>query len=413
MDIPLKWHALFHAFIRRLFFSRLTVTGDTNVPAEGPVLALCLHRNGAVDAFLYRKALPQLNFMVKAELRKSLIGKLFFDGIEVTRKEDGGKHDNLEAIGDCLDLLANGGWLGIFPEGTSGLGPRHLPFRSGAARIALRHHDSGRPLTVLPLGIHYECAWGFRSRAEIVIGPPVVLDMHGALVSPGARLLEVKKRFAAALESVGTNFADAAAQELARKFAYIATLGTGLGYFEALKAMERLVPPDAVCGWESLEANAGRRRVLRHQGVPLFPLRRSWTYVLAVLLAAPLVMAGFLVNVPPLAVAWWAGKRFPDDANVIALWRILTGVPVLVLWAAAWCAVGIAAGLWWLPPLYFALTWLAVSGWYRLKKLTVVAWNGLFHADLRPLALAAHRAVLNSFEPPSHESPDLVKTAAA
>jgi len=189
MSIPMKWHPWFHALIRRLYFSRVKVLGLSHPPAEGPVLALCLHRNGAVDAFLYRKALPQVRFMVKAGLRNSPMGRLFFDGVEVTRQEDGGKHANFEAIGQCQELLAEGGWLGIFPEGTSELGPRHLPFKSGAARIALGHHESGLPLTVLPLGIHYECAWDFRSRAEIVVGPPVSLDGLADMSSRTARLV--------------------------------------------------------------------------------------------------------------------------------------------------------------------------------------------------------------------------------
>ena len=34
------------------------------------------------------------------------------------------------------ELLAAGGEVMIFPEGTSSLGPHHLPFKSGAASIA-------------------------------------------------------------------------------------------------------------------------------------------------------------------------------------------------------------------------------------------------------------------------------------
>jgi hypothetical protein len=53
---------------------------------------------------------------------------------------------------------------------------------------------------------------------------------------------------------------------------------------------------------------------------------------------------------------------------------------------------------------YPVLSGLAVLGWYRLKKLAVVAWNGTFHADLRENALAVRHAVLKSLETPSHEN---------
>jgi len=223
----------------------------------------------------------------------------------------------------------------------------------------------------------------------------------------------VKRRFTVALEAVGANFASDAAQGLAEKFAYIATLGTGHGYFEALKVMERQLPPAAASAWAAWESSASGRRVWYHQGVPLFPLRMPWAYGLAALLLAPLVVAGALANAPPLAVAWWAGNHFPDDTNVIALWRILTGVPLLILWAAACCVTGFAVGLWWLPLLYLALTWLSVSGWYRWKKLAVVAWNGWFHADLRPAALTVRQAVLTAIATSSHDSPTAATSAAA
>lgn len=402
----MKWHPWFHALIRRLYFSRVEVTGAEHVPAQGPVLVLCLHRNGAVDGFVYRGALPPITFMMKASLRRSFLGRMFFDGIEVMRGTGGTRDErNLRALDECVALLGAGGRLVVFPEGTSKLGPRHLPFKSGAARIALRHLESGRTLAVLPLGIHYECPWAFRSRVEVVIGPPLHLAPANGTTTRGARLQELKRRFAKALERVGVNVPDDEWQDLAQKFAYIATLGTRHSYFTALKAMEQRLPAEAVAAWKSLEQKARGRRLLRHQGVPLFPLSLPWGYAaLALLLGGPVAL-GMLANLPPLAIAWWAGRRFPDDRNVIALWRILTGVPVFILWAVACCAGAIVWGPWWLPPAYLLITWIALHGWYRLKKLTVVAWNGLLHARLLPDALAVHRSVLAALANPPPRPP--------
>ncbi len=393
----MKWHPLFHGFIRHLYFSQITVTGRHYLPAAGPLMVLCLHRNGAVDAFVDRAAVAGMTFMVKAGLRRGLMGKLFFDGVEVTRSSDGAQRgDNLEALETCIQHLRDGKRLGIFPEGTSQLGPRHLPFKSGAARIALRYLEAGKPLTVVALGLHYECPWAFRSRVEVVIGPPISL-------APGIRLGEIKERFNLALGEVGFNVPDGEWQDLAQKFAYVATLGTGRRYFDALKSFERRLPGEAVAAWRNLEEKTRGRRVLRHQGVPLFPLRMPWAYVvLAALLALP-VLAGAILNFLPLAVATWAGHRLPDDTNVIALWRILTGVPVLLLWAAAWLLTAAALGSGGMVVAYLVLTGLAVLGWYRLKKLAVVAWNGTFHPELREDALAVRNAVLEALEVPSHE----------
>ncbi len=49
---------------------------------------------------------------------------------------------------------------------------------------------------------------------------------------------------------------------------------------------------------------------------------------------------------------------------------------------------------------YLACTYLALQGWYRLKKLAVASWNGLFHSDLRPEALALHELILSNLSQP-------------
>ena len=54
----MSFHSVFHGFIRRLYYSRITVIGRQNITNEGPLLVLCLHRNGAVDSFAYYKAFP-------------------------------------------------------------------------------------------------------------------------------------------------------------------------------------------------------------------------------------------------------------------------------------------------------------------------------------------------------------------
>ncbi|MDA0814437.1 MAG: hypothetical protein O3C21_18850, partial [Verrucomicrobia bacterium] len=265
-------------------------------------------------------------------------------------------------------------------------------------RCESRIEPNDVPVAILPLGVHYECPWAFRSRLEIVVGEPIQLRSLAPTESRGARLREIKETFTVALEKVGINVANEETQELIQKFAYIATLGTQRRYFDALKAMEQNLSPDLVSAWKSMAQRMQGKRVLRHQGVPLFPIRMPWFYALLTILLAVPVMAGALINFPPLVIAWLVGRRCARKKNVIALWRILAGVPVLVLWAGAWIIATIVHGEVWLLLAYFALSWIAVRGWYRLRKLAVAAWNGLFHPGLRAEALAIHQLVLRELE---------------
>ena len=120
-----------------------------------------------------------------------------------------------------MQLLADGGELIVFPEGTSSLGPRHLPFKSGAVRIALDALAGGVPLRIVPLGIHYEGAWAFRSKVEVAVGESVSTELPAGLSELG-RLKELKRRVTTALESVGTNFTSDEAQQNAERVAYAA-----------------------------------------------------------------------------------------------------------------------------------------------------------------------------------------------
>ncbi|HXJ76363.1 MAG TPA: 1-acyl-sn-glycerol-3-phosphate acyltransferase, partial [Candidatus Dormibacteraeota bacterium] len=152
------WHQCLHRFITMVYFEKITLVHREHLPRDGPVLYVGLHRNGAVDGFVYKQVLRQPVFMVSTQLHKSWLARLFFPGIPVRRPQDGGDREfNDAALRECLHHLRAGGELFVFPEGTSSLGPRHLPFKSGAARLWLAYQSAGHtpPLQVVPVGIHY------------------------------------------------------------------------------------------------------------------------------------------------------------------------------------------------------------------------------------------------------------------
>jgi hypothetical protein len=111
---------------------------------------------------------------------------------------------------------------------------------------------------------------------------------------------------------------------------------------------------------------------------------------------APIVAAALLLNLPPFLAGWFAGRKFPDDRNVISLWRILVGIPVFVLWAAAVCLGLLLQGrLLWLG-LYVVATWLGLQLYYRVKKLAVAVHNGIRCRQLKFRLLAFRQTVLNA-----------------
>lgn len=394
------WYRCCHWLCVRVYFERITAVNPERLPAGGPVLYVVMHRNGAVDGFVYHELVPRGIFMISTQLQRGFFTRLFFSGIAVARRKD--EEDgsgNEAALRQCVQVLKDGGELMVFPEGTSSLGPRHLPFKSGAVRLALDALAQGVPLRIVPLGIHYERAWAFRSKVEVVVGKPVPTELAGDLSEMG-RLKELKRRMTAALESVGANFASAADQEHAERLAYVATLGTARGYFNSLKALEAGIPNNLSENRRVLDSRLAGRRVLLHQGVPLFPVGPWIFYAVLLVLLAPLVLAGTLLNAPPMLVGWLAARRFADDRNVIALWRILVGLPLGLVWFVGFgIELAWVAGWPWMLG-YAVLTLAALKSLYRCKKLAVAVWNGLAHRDLAGPARDFHQTVLSTLPLP-------------
>ena len=389
------WYRVFHRFLVRFYFRRLSVLHRERIPDAGPVLYLGLHRNGAVDGFVYHAVLPGCVYLVSTQLLGNPLARLFFTGIPVSRSKDKVRVDTSEALLRGKDLLLAGGRLFVFPEGTSTLGPRHLPFKSGAARILADFLTSDRAISVVPLAIAYESPWTFRSNVEVVVGQAISTDLSGDQNADPVSVL--RERITSSLEEIGVNVESAEYLEFARKIAYAATLGTSASYYETLKAIEDGVPERISSEWQELEAEMEKNRgqPLCHQGVPLFPVGVRVAYWLLFLVFAPFVLAAFALNLPPLLGSYWAGRKFSDDLNTITLWRLLAGAPLFTIWFAAVAAATAVGGYWLAGCCYAVISCLGLLSYYRVRKLAVAVYNSVRFPGLRKRALAAHRIVVD------------------
>lgn len=379
-----------------LCFNRITVHDRPVLPRGEGVLFLGLHRNGALDGVPYLQAVPDATFLVSAQLHRSAVGRFLFPGIAVSRSKDrerGIVADNNEGVTRCVEHLDAGGELFILPEGTSSLGPRHLPFKSGAARIAQAVLAHDRPLNVVPIAVHYECAWKWQSRIEVAFGRPLRL-----LPETPPSIDELQQQFSAALEAIGINTESTKELRFIEMLAYGATLGTDLSYTQCLKRFENNVPADLRRDAELLTQAATGMRVMKHQGVPLVPIGSALPYLVAWILLCPIIAAFMLINLPPIAAGHLASRLLPDELNVVAFWRALVGVPVTLLWtvsmiAALWLTGGPLAALG-----YIAVSALGLRLFYRFRKLSVAVFNSVFAAKIRQPLLAFRATLLKEVQ---------------
>ena len=180
--IPLAVVRRLAAALLRLVF-RIRVIGADQVPTTGPVLVAGNH-TGFLDGPLVMIMLPRPSaFLVKSELYDGPFRRVltFARQIPVHR----GSPDRT-ALTRALGVLAGGGVLGVFPEGTRGHG-RLENVQHGIGYLALR---AGCPVVpVVCLGTAQALPKGrrlprWRTPVDIVFGPAFEIEVEG---NPRAR----------------------------------------------------------------------------------------------------------------------------------------------------------------------------------------------------------------------------------
>lgn len=177
LDVALAFLA---RVVLRVFFREIEVVGRERVRGGSPVLVVANHVNALVDPLLILAFLglhPRI--LAKSTLwRHPVVAPLLVlaGAVPVYRRQDGmDTSRNLAAFRHARRVLARGGAVLLFPEGTSHNQPYRLPLKTGAARIALdtewRHGPLG--LRIVPVGLVYEAKGEFRSRVLISIGEPI------------------------------------------------------------------------------------------------------------------------------------------------------------------------------------------------------------------------------------------------
>ncbi len=206
------FRALF-GLVLRIFFRRIEVSGVEHVPAHGPVIFVLNHPSGLIDpAFLLCLAPRRVSFLAKAPLfRMPVIGFFCraFDAIPVHRRQDAGADpaQNRETFDTAHAVLARGGAIAIFPEGTSHSDPKLRPLKTGAARIALgaAARAPSTSVRIVPAGLYYRAKRTFRSAALLHFGEPfavVPVTLAPGEEPPSGPVRELTARIEGALAAV-------------------------------------------------------------------------------------------------------------------------------------------------------------------------------------------------------------------
>ena len=170
-----------------LYFVEVHATGLETIPKEGPVLFAANHPNSLMDAIiLSMKTSREVSFLGRSGLFSNPLSSRMLHSVGVIpiyRRSDDPSQigSNAESFQRAYEVLAEGGAIGIFPEGHNS--PEHhvAELRTGAARIALEAEEKygwSLGLTIVPVGISYEDRDAFLSAALVRFGEPIQVGSY-------------------------------------------------------------------------------------------------------------------------------------------------------------------------------------------------------------------------------------------
>lgn len=349
----------FRVFLR-IFYRRIDVVGAEKIPADRGVIYAVNHPNALVDPLFVVSFAPRPpSFLAKAPLfGYPLIGWFVkrFESIPVYRKEDQTIGSNEETFARARALLAGGGSIAIFPEGTTHSDPRLRELKTGAARLALG--ASLPTVVIVPTGIEYTAKQTFRSDSVVVFGDAIeVRPEKETTGEPSRAAVEaITRRIQEGLADVMLQADSRAALELIERAERIFSAGTLTRPAAELDIRKRFVD-----GYHFLSTrNPGRladlaARIARFEseldaaGLDPENLAPSRTAgrgkaVAVVLLLFPIALAGVILHYPTYRLIGALATRFARGENEMTATMKFVGA--LLLFPMTWIAFAVVVEHW-------------------------------------------------------------------
>lgn len=351
------------------FHRRVDVVDRDRLRTDGPTLIVANHGNGFVDPAVVAAALRRVpRFVAKATLWDVVISRPFLalaGVIPVYRQVDGGDSaGNASTFRAVHEVLAHGGTVAIFPEGTSSDRPSLEKVRTGAARMALGAVADAPDVAILPIGLSFESHVDIRPAVAMFVGDPIPIDewrrAHGhAAAGEDDRdaVRDLTQKIQDELAAVSPDFASLDERLLLRAAAEVTSRDRGTRLdptFGTVESLARRLAAAPAVGRERVLAAyreyATRLSVIGLRDADLEnrnQLRRLLRPAVSggiLFLAGPLLFTLVVLHLPAIAVVFAATSAARNPVNKGTA-RLLVGLATGV---ATWAATGVvlADGYW-------------------------------------------------------------------
>ncbi|HPH46411.1 MAG TPA: 1-acyl-sn-glycerol-3-phosphate acyltransferase [Chryseolinea sp.] len=164
----------------RFYFKTWKINNAKSIPASGPIIFIPNHQNAFLDAVLVICSTSRNPWSIarasvfKEGLATRLLTMAQIKPVFRSRDGFGSLRNNDAIIQEWIDMLAKNEDILIFAEGNHNEPYAGGTLQKGFARMTMQFKEKNTtPLTIVPVGIHYEDHHAFRSRVLINFGDPI------------------------------------------------------------------------------------------------------------------------------------------------------------------------------------------------------------------------------------------------
>lgn len=167
----------------RFYFKTWQINNVKAIPATGPVIFIPNHQNAFLDAILIICSSPRNPWSIarasvfKAGWVTKLLTAIQIKPVFRIRDGWGSLRSNDAIIQEWSDMLAKDQDILIFAEGNHNEPYAAGVLQKGFARMTMQFQQkNSTPLTIIPIGLHYDDHHAFRSRVLINFGYPILVN---------------------------------------------------------------------------------------------------------------------------------------------------------------------------------------------------------------------------------------------
>jgi 1-acyl-sn-glycerol-3-phosphate acyltransferase len=168
----------------RFYFRTVQVNNASAVPAKGPVIFIPNHQNAFLDAILVICTTPRNPWSIaRASVFKEGFVTFLLTAVQIkpvfrVRDGFGSLRNNDAIIQEWTKMLGQGNDILIFAEGNHNEPYATGSLQRGFARMTLHFQQKhpNTPLTIIPVGFHYDDHHSFRSRVLLNYGDAILVN---------------------------------------------------------------------------------------------------------------------------------------------------------------------------------------------------------------------------------------------